>query len=83
MKILAYLVFGLDKVLYNAFGVVTPIRRIYWHRKAKELQKALDYQHNKVAEYNSYAATKMTGRYYVENYGIIDSIHELKYFGEI
>ena len=83
MKILAHLVFELDKVLYNAFGVVTPIRRTYWRRKAKELQRALDYQHDKVAKYNSYAATKMTGRYYVEKYGMIDSIHELNHLDEI
>ena len=83
MKILAYLVFGLDKVLYNVLGVVTPIRRAYWRRRAKELQKALDYQHNKVAKYNSYAADKMTGRFYVEKYGMIDSIHELNRLGEI
>lgn len=83
MKILAYLVFGLDKVLYNVFGVVTPIRRAYWRRKAKELQKALDYQHNKVAKYNSYAADKMTGRFYVEKYDMIDSIRELNRLGKI
>ena len=83
MKILAYLVFGFDKVLYNIFGVVTPIRRAYWRRRAKELQRALDYQHNKVAKYNSYAADKMTSRYYVEKYGMIDSIRELNRLGEI
>lgn len=83
MKILAYLVFGLDKVLYNVFGVVTPIRRAYWRRRAKEIQKALDYQHNKVAKYNSYATTKMTGRYYAEKCGMIDSISELNYISEI
>lgn len=83
MKILVYLVFGVDQVLYKAFGIVSPIRRAYWRRKAKELQKALDYQHNEVAKYNSYAATKMTGRHYVENYGMLDSINKLKYFGEI
>ena len=83
MKILAYLVFGLDKAIYKAFGIVSPIRRAYWRRKAKELQKALDYQHNKVAEYNSYAADKMTGKYYVEKYGMIDSIHKLNHLGEI
>lgn len=83
MKILAHLVLGLDKVLYNVFGVVTPIRRAYWRSKAKELQKVLDYQHNKVAKYNSYAATKMTGRYYVENYGVIDSINKFKHLNEI
>ena len=83
MKILAYLVFGLDKVLYNVFGVVTPIRRTYWHRKAKELQKALDYQHILVAKRNACDDTTHTGKYYVENYQMIDSIHELNHLGEI
>lgn len=82
MKLIA-IIFGLDNAIYKVFGIVTPIRRSYWRRKAKELQKALDYQHNKVAKYNSYAADKMTGRYYVENYGMIDSIHELNHLGEI
>ena len=83
MKILTYVIFGLDKALYDVFGVITPIRRAYWRRKAKELQRALDYQHNTVAKYNSYAATKMTGRYYVENYGMLDSINKLKHLDEI
>ena len=83
MKIFAYLIFGIDQVFYKAFGIVSPIRRAYWRRRAKELQRALDYQHNKVAEYNSYAADKMTGRFYVEKYGMIDSIHELNHLGEI
>lgn len=83
MKILYYLVFGLDKVLYNVFGVVTPIRRAYWRHRAKKIQKALDYQHNKIAKYNSYATTKMTGRYYVENYRMIDSIYIINRIGEI
>ena len=83
MKILAYIIFGLDKAIYKAFGVVSPIRRAYWRRKAKKLQRALDYQHDKVAKYNSCAANKMTGRYYVENYGMIDSIRELNHLGEI
>lgn len=81
MKILAYIVFGLDKVIYNVFGVVTPIRRAYWRRRAKEIQKALDYQHNEVAKYNSRATTKMTGRYYVEQCGMIDSIRKLNHLG--
>lgn len=83
MKILGYLVFGLDKVFYNVFGVVTPIRRAYWHRRAKEIQKALDYQHTFVSEHNVCRDIAHTGRYYVENYGIIDSIHELNSLGEI
>lgn len=83
MKILAYLVFGLDKVLYNVFGVVTPIRRTYWHRRAKELQKALDYQHTFVSKRNAYHYIAHTGKYYVENYRMIDSVHTLNHLGEI
>lgn len=83
MKILAYLVFGLDKVLYNVFGVVTPTRRAYWRRRAKELKNALDYQHNYVAKRNAYNDTAHTGKYYVENYHMIDSIRELNHPGEI
>lgn len=83
MKILAYLVFGLDKVLYNVFGVVTPIRRAYLRRRAKEIQNALDYQHTFVSECNAYHDIGHTGKYYVENYRMIDSIYELNHLGEI
>ena len=82
MKILAYLVFGLDKAIYKAFGVVSPIRRAYWRRKAKELQKALDYQHNYVAKHNAYAANPISGYWYVQH-GMIDSVKELNHLGEI
>lgn len=81
MKILAYLVFGLDKVLYNVFGVVTPIRRAYWRRRAKDIQKALDYQHIFVSERNACHDIAHTGKYYVESYGMTDSIHKLNHLG--
>ena len=80
MKILGYLLFGFDKVLYNVFGVIIPIRRAYWRRKAKELQKALDYQHTFVSERNACRDIAHTGKYYVENYGMIDSIREINHF---
>lgn len=83
MKILAYLVFGLDNIIYNVFGVVTPIRRAYWRRKAKKLQKALDYQHTFVFECNAYRDIAYTGRYYVENYGMIDSVYILNHIGDM
>ena len=81
MKILAYLIFGLDKVLYNVFGIITLIRRAYWRRRAKEIQNALDYQHTFVSERNACRDTAHTGKYYVENYRMIDSIHELNHLG--
>lgn len=82
MKLLAYVVFGLDKVLYNVFGVVTPVRRAVWRRESKELQKALDYQHNYVDKHNAYAANPISGYWYVQH-GMIDSIRELNHLGEI
>ena len=81
MKILAYLLFGFDTILYKVFGVVTPIRRAYWRRKAKKLQKALDYQHIFVSERNACRDTAHTGKYYVENYRMIDSIREINHIG--
>ena len=78
MKVIAYIIFGLDKAIYDIFGVVTPIRRAYWARRAKELQRALDYQHKVVDDYNSYAADKMTGRFYVEHYQMLDSVNAIK-----
>lgn len=83
MKILAYLVVRLDKVLYNVFGVVTPIRRAYWRRRAKEIQKALDCQHTFVSECNAYHDIEHTGKYYVDNYRMIDSVYTLNHIGEI
>ena len=81
MKILGYLLFGLDIVLYNVFGVVTPIRRAYWRYKAKKLQKALDYQRIFVSERNACRDTAHTGKYYVENYRMIDSIRKINNIG--
>lgn len=83
MKILVYLVFELDKVLYNVFGIVTPIRRAYWRRRAKEIQKALDYQHTFVSERNAYHDTEHTGKYYVDNYRMIDSVYILNHIDEL
>ena len=83
MKILFYLVFGLDTVLYKVFGVVTPIRRAYWRRKAKEIQKALDYQRIFVSERNANRDIDHTGKYYVDNYRMIDSVYILNHIGEI
>lgn len=82
MKILAYFIFRVDQVLYKAFGIVTPIRRAFWRCRAKELQKALDYQHNYVAKHNAYAANPISGYWYVQH-GMIDSIKELHNLGEI
>ena len=81
MKILGYLLFGFDTILYKVFGVVTPIRRAYWRYKAKKLQKALDYQRIFVSERNACRDTAHTGKYYVENYRMIDSIRKINNIG--
>lgn len=35
-----------DKFLYKYIGIVTPIRRTYWRRTAKKLQRQLDREHS-------------------------------------
>ena len=74
MKILVYLLFGLDTVIYKVFRVVTPIRRAYWRYEAKKLQKAIDYQRIFVSERNACRDVDHTGKYYVDNYRMIDSV---------
>lgn len=83
MKILVYLVFVLDKVIYNVFGVVTPIRRAYWRRRAKEIQNALGYQHTFVSKRNACHDIAHTGKYYVDNYRMIDSVYILNHIGDM
>lgn len=83
MKILGYLLFGLDIVIYKVFGVVTPIRRAYWRRKAKKLQKALDYQRIFISERNACRDTAHTGKYYVDNHLMIDSMDILNHIDYI
>lgn len=78
MKIIAYIIFGLDNIIYKTTGWATPIHRAIWTRRNKELQRALDYQHRIVDNYNSYAADKMTGRFYVEHYQMLDSVNAIK-----
>lgn len=82
MKLIAYIIFGVDKLIYNTLGVVTPVRRAVWARRAKELQRALDYQHNYVAKHNAYAANPVSGYWYVQH-GMIDNVKELKHLDEI
>lgn len=82
MKILAYLVFGIDNIIYKTIGWATPIRRAVWARRSKELQRALNYQHNYVAKHNAYAANPISGYWYVQH-GMIDSVKEINHLGEI
>lgn len=82
MKLIAYLVFGIDQIIYKTFGVVSPIRKAVWRRQAKQIQYALDYQHNYVAKHNTYAANPISGYWYVQH-GMIDSVKELNHLDEI
>ena len=36
----------IDKFLYKYIGIITPIRRVYWRRTAKKIQRELDRQHS-------------------------------------
>lgn len=35
----------IDKFLYKYIGIVTPIRRTYWRRTAKKIQRELEREH--------------------------------------
>lgn len=36
----------IDKFLYKYIGIVTPIRRTYWRRESRKLQRQLDREHS-------------------------------------
>ncbi len=36
----------IDNFIYKVIGIVTPLRRAFWRRTAKKIQKELDYQHS-------------------------------------
>ena len=46
MKILVYIIFGVDQLIYKTIGWASPIRKAYWRRKAIQIQYELDTQHN-------------------------------------
>lgn len=35
-----------DKFLYKYIGIVTPLRRAFWRRSARKLQRQLDREHS-------------------------------------
>lgn len=41
----AKIVAKVDKFLYKYIGIVTPIRRIYWRRTARKIQRELEREH--------------------------------------
>lgn len=44
-KFIAYIIITIDNALYKAFGIVSPMRRAYWHRRAKAIQRMLNVEH--------------------------------------
>lgn len=41
----AKIVAKIDKFLYKYIGIVTPIRRTYWRRTARKIQRELNREH--------------------------------------
>lgn len=48
----AKIIAKIDKFLYKYIGIITPIRRVYWHRQSREIQSKLDYEHGNRDFYN-------------------------------
>lgn len=44
-ELIAYIIISVDKALYKTLGIVTPIRRAYWRRRAKAIQCMLNAEH--------------------------------------
>lgn len=42
---IAKVVAKIDKFLYKYIGIVTPVRRTYWRRTAKKIQRELNREH--------------------------------------
>lgn len=41
----AKIIAKLDNFIYKCFKIVTPLRRVYWHRTAKKIQRELNREH--------------------------------------
>ena len=74
MKVIAKIIVAIDNAIYKVFGIVSPMRRTSWRRRAETIQKALDYQHRKVDCFNKYIVIKHTSGYYVEKGMLEDNV---------
>ena len=45
---IAKIVVKIDNFLYKHIGVVTPLRRAYWHRNSVNIQKQIDIEQSKI-----------------------------------
>ncbi len=48
----AKIIAKIDNFIYRYIGIVTPIRRAYWHRQSREIQWKLNYEHGNRDFYN-------------------------------
>lgn len=60
MKRLFGIIVAIDNIIYKLFGIVTPLRRRYWHNKARKLQRLLDAEHATRDIFNAVKGTNWT-----------------------
>lgn len=78
MKIIARFIFGLDNIIYKTIGWASPIRRAYWRKQSKAITLALRFQHRYIERRNVYRCIPMSGRWYVENFDLVDDVNKFK-----
>ena len=61
-------IFGVDNLLYNTIGIVTPFRRAYWRRRANKNQRELDREHSIKNHINAIYGSNYTTKKAVEIY---------------
>lgn len=43
---IATIIANIDKFLYKYIGIITPLRRAFWRRESRKLQRELDREHS-------------------------------------
>lgn len=43
---IATIITKVDNFIYKSFRIVTPLRRAFWHRESRKLQRQLDREHS-------------------------------------
>lgn len=66
MKRLFVIIATIDNIIYKLFGIVTPLRRHYWHNEARKLQRLLDAQHSEKDRINRIKGTNWTTKEAIE-----------------
>ena len=67
-EVIGKLLVTIDNAIYKSFGIVTPLRKSYWIKQSKKIQKELNEEHGKRDAYNRVKGTDYTTKKAVKLY---------------